>query len=158
MDSGPSSSSGEMKWPLTPPLGSEPAPWRSPRAVRVGDEDAFGVPEEPRQAQPVQAEPIPWSSLGASWAGLQGTFSDPPLPRQSSDLSEIEPAPLQPAPKSVRASPAKPKRKGSAGAKSDEEVCPWSGSLGGQSRDVYLACNNSNNLVLEDHASDDVSC
>ena len=113
-----------MKWPLTPPLGAEPAPWRSPRAARQGDEDAFeGSSHEPRKLGPLEAVPGPWVNLQAVRTGLQGPLNGPLAPSQGSmDLSEIEPAPLDLKPKSVRASPAKPKRDAGASSSQNDEV------------------------------------
>ncbi|KAK9851547.1 hypothetical protein WJX84_000971 [Apatococcus fuscideae] len=73
------SSSGEIKGPLTPPLGSEPEIWHSPRASRKGRDAPFGELAGPDQDLP-RADSI--DACGPEPAALRV----PPRPKREASL------------------------------------------------------------------------
>lgn len=83
------SSSGEIRGPLTPPLGSEPEIWRSPRASRTGREAPFGELAGPEQGL-ARADSIDACAPGPSLTESPQRPSprhkrEAPLERQSSN-------------------------------------------------------------------------
>ncbi|KAK9857989.1 hypothetical protein WJX84_004501 [Apatococcus fuscideae] len=77
---GDGSSSGEVRGPLTPPLGSEPELWRSPRASRAGRPEPYGESVVSGQGLPRAG------SIDASPAGPPPRPSQHPSPRPKQDL------------------------------------------------------------------------